>query len=278
MHCFFTLACVAAAATAAQAQSFNLQANWSENANPNGPWSLTQNSILLPHVASWQQQLGGWAVAQPAYAKSQDGVDRLPMFMLSNGSETFAHDWTAGKVVVHTTDGFNGVGSGVAAINFTVPYYSLYSIHGGIWIGRDIGRTVDWRLSMNGAIMTGGALASGDPYSSLNPFSFDAGSGGPGALSGAASAGDVISLTLPTRGGSPGDFVVIDLTIDLQRLCDADINQDGNTDQGDVDYLINVIAGGPNPLDVDPDFNQDGNADQGDIDAIINAIAGGGCS
>ncbi len=59
--------------------------------------------------------------------------------------------------------------------------------------------------------------------------------------------------------------------------CDPDLNQDGNADQGDVDYIINVIAGGDNPTNIDPDFNQDGNSDQGDIDALVNVIAGGNC-
>ena len=59
--------------------------------------------------------------------------------------------------------------------------------------------------------------------------------------------------------------------------CDPDVNQDGNADQGDIDYLINVIAGGPNPSGTDPDFNQDGNADQGDVDALVNVVAGGAC-
>ena len=59
--------------------------------------------------------------------------------------------------------------------------------------------------------------------------------------------------------------------------CDPDLNQDGNADQGDIDYLINVVAGGANPTGIDPDFNQDGNVDQGDIDALINVIAGGDC-
>ncbi|MBI1189420.1 MAG: hypothetical protein GC200_01890 [Tepidisphaera sp.] len=59
--------------------------------------------------------------------------------------------------------------------------------------------------------------------------------------------------------------------------CDPDVNQDGVADQGDVDYLINVIAGGENPSGIDPDFNQDGVADQGDVDAIINVVAGGQC-
>ncbi|MFA6045753.1 MAG: hypothetical protein WC718_12285, partial [Phycisphaerales bacterium] len=59
--------------------------------------------------------------------------------------------------------------------------------------------------------------------------------------------------------------------------CDPDVNQDGNADQGDVDYLVNVVAGGPNDTGIDPDFNQDGNVDQGDIDALINVVAGGAC-
>lgn len=59
--------------------------------------------------------------------------------------------------------------------------------------------------------------------------------------------------------------------------CDPDVNEDGSIDAADVDFLVNVIAGGANPLEMNPDFNRDGNADQGDIDAMINAIAGGGC-
>jgi glucose/arabinose dehydrogenase len=60
-------------------------------------------------------------------------------------------------------------------------------------------------------------------------------------------------------------------------MCDADFNADGNADQDDVAYLINVIAGGSNPTGRDPDFNRDGTADQDDTVALINAVAGGGC-
>ena len=67
------------------------------------------------------------------------------------------------------------------------------------------------------------------------------------------------------------------ITYDLPVVCDPDLNQDGNADQGDIDYLTNVVAGGENPTGIDPDFNQDGNVDQGDIDALINVIAGGAC-
>ncbi len=59
--------------------------------------------------------------------------------------------------------------------------------------------------------------------------------------------------------------------------CDPDTNQDGVVDQGDIDYLIDVVAGGPNPTGIDPDFTRDGNVDQSDVDALINVVAGGIC-
>jgi hypothetical protein len=63
----------------------------------------------------------------------------------------------------------------------------------------------------------------------------------------------------------------------ISAPCDPDLNQDGNVDQDDVSYLINVISGGGNPSGIDPDFNRDGNADQDDVAALINVIAGGPC-
>jgi hypothetical protein len=59
--------------------------------------------------------------------------------------------------------------------------------------------------------------------------------------------------------------------------CDPDFNQDGNADQDDIAYLINVVGGGPNPTGRDPDFNMDGNVDQDDVSALINVVAGGDC-
>lgn len=59
--------------------------------------------------------------------------------------------------------------------------------------------------------------------------------------------------------------------------CNPDLNQDGNVDQSDVEYLVNVIAGGADPIGIDPDFTRDGNSDQSDIAALINVVAGGNC-
>lgn len=66
-------------------------------------------------------------------------------------------------------------------------------------------------------------------------------------------------------------------TLAGECVCDPDANQDGNVDQGDVDYLVNVIAGGSNPAVFDPDFNRDGNVDQGDVSSLLDVVAGGAC-
>lgn len=59
--------------------------------------------------------------------------------------------------------------------------------------------------------------------------------------------------------------------------CDPDVNQDGNADQDDVSYLIDVIGGADNPTGIDPDFNQDGNVDQDDVLKLIDVVGGAGC-
>ncbi|MBI1190560.1 MAG: hypothetical protein GC200_07795 [Tepidisphaera sp.] len=82
-----------------------------------------------------------------------------------------------------------------------------------------------------------------------------------------------------TGSGANGTYLLTLSGVCIQNgpACDPDVNQDGVADQGDVDYLINVIAGGENPTGIDSDFNGDGVSDQGDIDAIINVVAGGPC-
>jgi hypothetical protein len=78
-----------------------------------------------------------------------------------------------------------------------------------------------------------------------------------------------------TTASAAADLVVEGPT--CNPPCDPDYNQDGNADQDDVAYLVNVIAGGENPTGRDPDFNLDGNVDQEDYIALVNVVAGGPC-
>ncbi|MCC6952275.1 MAG: hypothetical protein IT433_12635 [Phycisphaerales bacterium] len=103
------------------------------------------------------------------------------------------------------------------------------------------------------------------------PFGVERAPDGPGAASAVSSW---------TGIGGGGSFVVAltgACSVNTAPPCDPDVNQDGNVDQDDVSYLINVVGGGDNPTGIDPDFNQDGNVDQDDIAALINTVGGGGC-
>ncbi|MFA6045820.1 MAG: hypothetical protein WC718_12625 [Phycisphaerales bacterium] len=86
-----------------------------------------------------------------------------------------------------------------------------------------------------------------------------------------------VRCVITTACGSVTTSTTDILVSPCEPACDADLNADGNVDQGDVDYIIGVVAGSENPTNIDPDFNRDGNADQGDIDALINVVAGGTC-
>ncbi len=85
-----------------------------------------------------------------------------------------------------------------------------------------------------------------------------------------------VSLTVTDAASATGQDTLL-VRVLAGASCEPDVNQDGNADQGDIDYLVNVVAGGENPSGIDADFNQDGNVDQGDIDSLINVIAGGSC-
>lgn len=105
-------------------------------------------------------------------------------------------------------------------------------------------------------------------------------------LSGAALNGTWNLQVQDLSGGDTGNIRGFSLIIITQGSrfcsapgtpCDPDLSRDGNVDQSDIDYLLNVIAGGANPNGVDPDFNRDGNADSADVDSLINTVAGGAC-
>jgi 6-phosphogluconolactonase (cycloisomerase 2 family) len=99
-----------------------------------------------------------------------------------------------------------------------------------------------------------------------------------GVFSAEMNPGGSISLLttrLDTGAITPNDIAAWPGT--STPACDPDYNQDGNADQDDVAYLINVIAGGGNPTGRDPDFNRDGNVDQEDSIALVGAVAGGPC-
>ena len=109
----------------------------------------------------------------------------------------FVHDFQAGDIIVHTTDTSSGSDNGDGNYLWTSPDTGTVNITGGVWMGRDIGRSNHWELAKNGVVLTGGDISSGDAFSRAAPFDFSAGSGGPAAVSNIPIiAGDQITLTL----------------------------------------------------------------------------------
>jgi hypothetical protein len=206
---------------AARATVYNLTTDWSDAVNANGVWSYRQGTTLLPHVAAWQGLSGDFTSAQPAWARFDVGTSNLPCFFRSSAAVGIAHDWLPGDVICHTTDTFNGMGSGTANIVWSSPIKGTIDIAGGVWMGRDIGRSNHWSLSINGSTVTSGDIASGDPYNRASPFLFSAGAGGAGVLTGVSvSIGDKVELDL-TKTSSPGDYVGITWTITTVTITGA---------------------------------------------------------
>ena len=223
IRAFAAAACLALALAApAQAViSFDLTADWSDTANPNGAWSYREGTNLLPHVGAWQGLAGDFSSAQPAWARFDVGTSNLPCMFKSSAIVGIVHDWIDGDVACHSTDNFNGIGSGTANITWTSPAAGVVTLTGAIWMGRDIGRGNHWSLSLDGAPLTSGDVASGDPWSRTSPMDFSVGSGGASALVAIpVNAGSVIKLDL-AKTASPGDYSVIRMHADLVPTADV---------------------------------------------------------
>lgn len=156
------------AGTALGQQIWDLVADWSEGDNPNGPWSYCEALNPLPHVDAWEGQLHWPGIVQPGWADSENGIDRIPFwFQVAEGNDALP-EWEPGDVVVHTTDGTNGVGNGHATLVWRSPIEGEVDVRGGMWFVRDISRSVHWTLRLGGLPLAEGNLWSGDPYDREN--------------------------------------------------------------------------------------------------------------
>lgn len=246
---------------------WEFSADWSETLNPNGVWSLLEGENPLPHVASWQSSLGGWSQPQPGWAESENGNNRLPFFFRSNGSETFAHDYAAGAIVMHSWDPVNGVGNGEGIFRWTAPYRCYVRVAGEVWIGRDIGRAVTVRVRRNGDTIASAPVASGDPYSSANPLPLNNGSGPLNVLQ--LEAGDTIDLLFQTIGAS-GEFVVLNDYVIEDIGCPPDLSLDGEIGFADLNLLLNQFN--QTGDDLLADIDDDGDVDFADLNLVLSAF------
>ncbi len=209
-----TIVCwLIAIAANSHAATYDLNADWSDSLNPNGVWTYREGTNALPHVSAFQGLSGDFASAQPAWTRFGTGSSNLPAWFKSTATVNLPHDWQAGDIIMHSTDGFNGIGSGNGNVIWTSPIDGFATISGNIWMGRDIGRANHWALFDDGGLLTEGDIASGDIYDRNSPFLFSNGSGGSLVLQNVpVSIGEMFELRI-TKTSSPGDYVGVNFTV-----------------------------------------------------------------
>jgi hypothetical protein len=224
-------------AATATGQTWDLRTDWSDTQNPNGAWSYRAGNLLLPPQPIHEPSC--WLSPQFAWARSAGGSDRFPALYRQNAAMSSgcspATEIQNGDIASHTGDGPSGSGGWSTVFAWTSPLPGLVSVTGAIWIGRDIGRRVDWSLKLNGTSMTSGTVYSGDPYSRAAPFDFANGSGGPSVLQLIAVVpGDEITVEAAQGSGSPfGDIVGVQFTVSggpPTPACAAQVQQPINAD------------------------------------------------
>jgi hypothetical protein len=271
--CLAALVCSCSVGSAL-GQVYDVTADWSSTSNPSGRWSYQHGDLLLPRVDSWQRTLGGWSVAQPGWSRSEDSNTRLPFWFKSNGSETFPRDFLAGDVVVHTMSPDNGVGSGIAVLEWTSPGDGVVDIEGAVWIGREIGRQANWAVKKGCYVYASGKVESGDAYSRANPMTFESHASSPGSLNNIpVRANSEIRLELPTVGG-PGEFAGVRMKITFTAIepgCRVDFDGDGFITFEDFDAFVTSFEAGSDSSD----FNADGCLDFTDFDDFVTALEAG---
>ena len=196
---------------------YDLAADWSDTINPNDPWSYNSapGASILTHFDDWDSLNLDFTSDQPAWAAAQSPtVGHIPAWF-KTASPTISTDLPIGTVGVHGSDPFNAVPFTDAGVSWTSPADGDVAISGGLWLARKtLGRSMDWRLKINGTLISDGSLTSTDSFTSVNPFDFAVGSGGAGALNFPVVAGDVIDLEVVQAPASPfAEFVGINLAI-----------------------------------------------------------------
>lgn len=200
-----------AAAAPAQAVTYNLAADWSDAANPNGPWSYTQAAVPLSHYA---QPLDGNslnAAAGNGYWGTGPTFASAPFLIKTtqDGSAISSYnngDFLAGDVIVHSTN--PGSGSPVF-INWTAAAAGEISFDSSVWYAHSpVTRSAEVTVLLDGVTVATATVANGITRSSAFALS------GSGL---AVAAGDVLAFRFdPSVGQSFGSLTGVSLTIDFQ--------------------------------------------------------------
>jgi MYXO-CTERM domain-containing protein len=186
---------------------YDLQTDWSNSSNPNGPWTYRQGTAALP----FQPDLGD-ACCTPtdgiggAWAPGQVSGNFLPFWAQAVADTP---GYLSGDVLVHSVSSPNGnTALGEANVIWTAPTSGVIDITGGLWYAQwALQRSNDFTLTLGATLLAQGTVSFNDIYDRSSPLTF--------ALSGlTVNAGDVLMLTVQRSAGfANGTIAGLNLTV-----------------------------------------------------------------
>jgi hypothetical protein len=186
--------CVAATSPAS-AVVFDLQTDWSDTSNPNGPWSYREvNTLLIQHP--------NWSGFGPAWSNGTSGVT-TPMLLQYDGVGSEGIDALPGDIVGHTANSGNQT-----VIRFVNTVAGLATISGNVWDAHSSqDRDAFWIVQVNGISQDSGAVADpGNGRDARDFFSFVI----------ALAVNDVVELRSGKQPGEAfGSLLGYNITIDI---------------------------------------------------------------
>ncbi len=213
-------------ATATGQTVWDLADDWSDKQNPNGPWSYNAGAEAIPtHFDDWFGKGNpAWAAALPPEHGHIPAWGKLGVGITC--------DMEPGDVFTHANDPAGGNGVDLANVTWTSPTCGDAEISGTLWWAECLGhggRTMDWRLYFNDALMDSGNIGEGDPWSRMDPLTF-------GFVEN-LSEGDVVKLEFE-RTHIFGTMATVAMTVTMPPAvpCPHDLDGDGTVGIGD--FLI----------------------------------------
>lgn len=176
--------------------------DWSDERNPNPPWSYNSGPNPLPHVDDWPQ--GNFACVQPGWANG----NTIPFWWRARCPGLPSQGWETGDCLVHSGD------EGQANVTWTSPIDGVIDLSGGVWMTHYFpGRANRWKLYVRDALVAQGQLSGTDAYNRANLFEYAKGADNPAALTNVrVSKGDVVKLDI-ARAETFGTVVGVELKI-----------------------------------------------------------------
>jgi hypothetical protein len=199
--------------------TYDLKKQWRAGANPNGAWTMVEGSAALPRDKDWTAISNADAaynppsghLRQPAFAPGNAPGHYLPAWFKAAVTPSDAsYGWRKGDIVMHTTDAFNGIGSGLGALVFTSPAAGMATLSGYLYNARNMHRPQAWSLAVDGVTVAAGSLPGDGTWTRANKATFD-------IADYPLQAGSAVVLTVFENAGAQGagDFVGLDMTVTL---------------------------------------------------------------